>query len=166
MATSSEGAVRASLKAQADIQPPASLLHGLYEQYCQDQSNRLGLKRDFTFSQKRSVLSYITEQRDVILAHSSLPPITLTLTLESGMAQYYCRGPPPMGIRRWCSSCLTGAPILRPIARKATGCCCELLPKIARLLCSCCLTRAPISILATEMIRHRCCKLLQAGTRL
>ncbi|OWT43365.1 NB-ARC and ankyrin domain protein [Pochonia chlamydosporia 170] len=64
LATNSDAAVREFLQAQTDIQPPTSPLHAFYEQYYRNKNRRSDFRRDFTFSQQRSILSYLAEKAD------------------------------------------------------------------------------------------------------
>ncbi|RYP13683.1 hypothetical protein DL765_006765 [Monosporascus sp. GIB2] len=69
LATNSGEAVRALLKARAENEASTSPLHGLCEQYYYDGGKRTGLGRDFNFSRRRGILSYLAEHGDeVILA--------------------------------------------------------------------------------------------------
>jgi len=61
LATRSGEAVRTFLEVQAESQPPTSLLHSLRKQYCQVGYKCANFGRDFTFSQRRSVHSYMVE---------------------------------------------------------------------------------------------------------
>jgi hypothetical protein len=77
LATSSSEAVRALFNIQAQIQPSMSPLHDLCKQYCQDKEKWATLGRDFTFSRKRGILSYVAEYGDEIL---------LSFLIESGQS--------------------------------------------------------------------------------
>jgi ankyrin repeat protein len=77
LATSSSEAVRVLFNIQAQIQPSMSPLHDLGKRYCQDKEKWATLGRDFTFSRKRSILSYVAEYGDEIL---------LSFLIESGQS--------------------------------------------------------------------------------
>jgi Ankyrin repeats (3 copies)/Heterokaryon incompatibility protein (HET)/NACHT domain len=77
LATSSSEAVRVLFNIQAQIQPSTSPLHDLCKQYCQDKEKWATLGRDFTFSRKRDVFSYVAEYGDEIL---------LSFLIESGQS--------------------------------------------------------------------------------
>ena len=67
LATSSNEAVCMLLDIEAHMQPSTSPLHNLYKQFYQDRKKWMNLGRDFVFSPKRSVFSYVAEYRDDIL---------------------------------------------------------------------------------------------------
>ncbi len=68
LASKSDDAVRALLKARAAASPPDSPLHGLCEEYCQNTNRKAEFYRGFVFSRQRCILSYIAESGDEILA--------------------------------------------------------------------------------------------------
>ena len=61
LATGSKEAVRAFLEAHAVNQPPGSQLHKLCSQYYQDEGRQGNFGRDFKFSNRRTILSYLAE---------------------------------------------------------------------------------------------------------
>jgi hypothetical protein len=77
LATSSSEAVRVLFNIQAQIQPSTSPLYDLCKRYCQDKEKWATLGRDFTFSRKRGILSYVAEYGDEIL---------LSFLIESGQS--------------------------------------------------------------------------------
>ncbi len=64
MAMGNVDAVCSLLKIQAASKPLSSRLHDLHSQYAQGKNKPLGLSRDFKFTQKRGLLSYIAERGD------------------------------------------------------------------------------------------------------
>ncbi|GIK07769.1 hypothetical protein Aspvir_003437 [Aspergillus viridinutans] len=67
LATGSGKAVRTFLQAYAANTPPESRLRELCNKYCQDGSRNPSLGRDFRFSNRRTILSYITELGDEVI---------------------------------------------------------------------------------------------------
>jgi ankyrin repeat protein len=69
LANNSREAVMAFLKAQADILPQESPFHGLYQLYCQDRNSKASIGRDFVFSKKKEIFSYlVTHTPEIFLA--------------------------------------------------------------------------------------------------
>lgn len=64
VATNSRQAVYTLLKAQADAEPPTSLLHSLCEQYDQSENKRSGVGRIFQFSKNKTVLENLVAAGD------------------------------------------------------------------------------------------------------
>ncbi|KAI1445813.1 hypothetical protein F5Y02DRAFT_426408 [Annulohypoxylon stygium] len=62
LATGSGEAVRVFLQAQVEAAPPTSPLHGLYEQYCQDENKQFKLGRNFTFSRQKGILNHLCKE--------------------------------------------------------------------------------------------------------
>lgn len=77
LATNSSKAVRILFDIQAQLQPSMPLLYDLCKQYCQDKEKWATLGRDFIFSRKRDILSYVAEYSDEIL---------LSFLIESGQS--------------------------------------------------------------------------------
>ena len=67
LATNSAEAARTILEALAEIQPPTSPLHSLRKQYCQDGHKWAGFGRDFSFSRRRDIPSYLAEHGNEIV---------------------------------------------------------------------------------------------------
>ena len=67
LATGSDEAVQTFLEIKAEIHPPTSQLRSLCKQYCQNGNKRASFGREFTFSRKRAMLSYVAEHGDEIL---------------------------------------------------------------------------------------------------
>ncbi|KAF2809070.1 uncharacterized protein BDZ99DRAFT_445047 [Mytilinidion resinicola] len=67
LATGSEEAVITFLQAHILNQPPGTRLHNLYGQYLQDEGRQGKFKRDFKFSNRRTVPSYLAEHGDKVL---------------------------------------------------------------------------------------------------
>ncbi|KAI9784937.1 MAG: hypothetical protein M1839_001132 [Geoglossum umbratile] len=67
LATRSEEAVRTFIEAHIVNQSPGSWLHGLYNQHYQDNGGQHRFGRDFKFSKRRTVLSYLVELGDKII---------------------------------------------------------------------------------------------------
>lgn len=61
LATKSEEAVQIFLKAHAVNRSPQTQFHEPHNKCCQDVSRQVNLGREFKFSNRRSILSYITE---------------------------------------------------------------------------------------------------------
>lgn len=61
LATGSEKAAHAFLKAHAVKEPQRTKLNRLCDEYCQDRNRQVNLGRDFRFSSKRTVLSYMAK---------------------------------------------------------------------------------------------------------
>ena len=62
LATESNKAIESFVEVYLDIEPQRSLLHGLCKQYPRSMKKCVTISRTFTFSRKKSVLSYIIEQ--------------------------------------------------------------------------------------------------------
>ena len=67
LATGSEEAVRTFVEAHAVDQPPGSWLHKQCSQYCQDEGSQGKFGRDFKFSNRRTILSYLAELGDKVI---------------------------------------------------------------------------------------------------
>jgi ankyrin repeat protein len=67
LATKSSEAVCVLFDIQAQIQPAMSPIRDLCKQYCQEREKWATLGRDFIFSRKRGILSYVVEYGDEIL---------------------------------------------------------------------------------------------------
>ncbi|KAF5120440.1 Ankyrin repeat, PH and SEC7 domain containing protein secG [Metarhizium anisopliae] len=67
LATNSGEAVRTLLQAQAEIMPSTSPLHSLWEGYYRKENNRPDYGRDFTFLQRRGILSHLAEKGDQVI---------------------------------------------------------------------------------------------------
>ncbi|OCK73384.1 hypothetical protein K432DRAFT_340366, partial [Lepidopterella palustris CBS 459.81] len=77
LATGSEEAFRAFMEAHVVNQSPESRLYNLWRQYCQDEGSQRKFGRDFKFSQRRTVLSYLAELNYKVI---------LAFALETGKA--------------------------------------------------------------------------------
>ena len=75
LATGSEEAVQAFVEALAVNQSPTSQLHELYNQHCQNEGRQDKFGRDFKFSNRRTMLSYLAELGDEVI---------FALVLETG----------------------------------------------------------------------------------
>jgi hypothetical protein len=67
LATGSHEAVQTFLEVQAEILPQEPLLHHLCKQYSENGNKRANFGRNFTFSQQRSVFSYVAEHGDEVI---------------------------------------------------------------------------------------------------
>ncbi|KAI9778733.1 MAG: hypothetical protein M1839_007964, partial [Geoglossum umbratile] len=67
LATGSEEAVRTFVKAHAVDQSPGSWLHERCSQYCQDEGSQGKFGRDFKFSKRRTLLSYLVGLGDEVI---------------------------------------------------------------------------------------------------
>ena len=67
IATKSHEAVQTFLDDQAECQPPESPLRDLCKQYFAEGNKRIELGRDFKFSRRRNMLSYVAEKGDEII---------------------------------------------------------------------------------------------------
>ncbi|KAI9775928.1 MAG: hypothetical protein M1839_000717 [Geoglossum umbratile] len=67
LATKGEEAVRAFIEAHIAKQSPGSWLRELYNQRCQNNGSQCRFGRDFKFSKRRTVLSYLAELGDEII---------------------------------------------------------------------------------------------------
>ncbi|KAH0536252.1 hypothetical protein FGG08_006859 [Glutinoglossum americanum] len=67
LATGSKEVVRAFVEARILDRSPGSWLHGLYNQHYQDNGSQHRFGRDFIFSKRRTVLSYLAELGDEII---------------------------------------------------------------------------------------------------
>ncbi|UKZ74671.1 hypothetical protein TrVFT333_002341 [Trichoderma virens FT-333] len=72
LATNSGEAIRTFLKAQVEISPAMSPLRSMFEQYCQDGNKQTGFGRNFHFSWRRGILSYLAEQGEEVITHAFL----------------------------------------------------------------------------------------------
>jgi ankyrin repeat protein len=86
LATRSEEAVRTFLEAQLVNQSPGSSLSGLYNQHCQDNSSQHQFGRNFKYSKKRTMLSYLAELGNEIMFAAALKSgqVKVNLTDSSG----------------------------------------------------------------------------------
>lgn len=67
LATGSGKAVRTFMQAYAANMPPESRLRALCDKYCQNGSRNPSLRRDFRFSDRRTILSCIAELGDEVI---------------------------------------------------------------------------------------------------
>ena len=67
LATGSDEAIRTLLEVLVESQPLMSPLHGLWKQYCRSEYKWGHFGRDFTFSRKRSIDSYLEGRGDEIV---------------------------------------------------------------------------------------------------
>ncbi len=67
LATGSDEAVRMLLEVQADFQPTTSPFRELCEQYCRHGNERINLARNFAFSQRKGLLTYLVATGDDML---------------------------------------------------------------------------------------------------
>ncbi|EHK23069.1 uncharacterized protein TRIVIDRAFT_151071 [Trichoderma virens Gv29-8] len=72
LATNSGEATRAFLKALVEISPAMSPLRSMFEQYCQDGNKQTDFGRNFHFSRRRGILSYLAEQGEEVITHAFL----------------------------------------------------------------------------------------------
>ncbi|KAL6895735.1 hypothetical protein HDV57DRAFT_506980 [Trichoderma longibrachiatum] len=68
LATGSREAVWALLRKETEMMHSDSPLHNLRESYCQDRKRRTKLGRDFVFSRRKGMLSYLVEEDETLLA--------------------------------------------------------------------------------------------------
>ncbi|PVH71069.1 hypothetical protein DL98DRAFT_597280 [Cadophora sp. DSE1049] len=69
LATRSDDAIRTFLEIQVEGQPLSSSLHSLWKQYCHLEYKWASFGRDFIFSQRRTISSYLAEHgNEVVLA--------------------------------------------------------------------------------------------------
>ncbi|KAK2608997.1 hypothetical protein QQS21_002477 [Conoideocrella luteorostrata] len=88
LATNSEIAVRAFLKAQTEIHPLTSPLHGLCEQYYRHENNQAKYKRDFTFLRQQGILSHLLEKgEEAIFSAFVLSSDTVDVSLKDRNGQ-------------------------------------------------------------------------------
>ncbi|KAH0556849.1 hypothetical protein GP486_005359, partial [Trichoglossum hirsutum] len=67
LATRSEEAVRTFVEAHTVNRSPRYWLHGFHNQHCQDNNSQHWFGRDFKFSKRRTVLSYLAELGDEVM---------------------------------------------------------------------------------------------------
>lgn len=85
IATNSHKAVYALLKAQADTEPPTSVLRTLCEQYAQNKNKRIFTMREFKFSKNRSLLSnFFHTGEDLVVLFLLVSPPTLNTNIARG----------------------------------------------------------------------------------
>ncbi|KAK2593104.1 hypothetical protein QQS21_009194 [Conoideocrella luteorostrata] len=67
LATNSGEATRALVKARVKIDPVMSPIRSLSEQYYMDVNRQINFRRDFTFSQRRGILSHLAEHGEEVI---------------------------------------------------------------------------------------------------
>ncbi|PTB65483.1 hypothetical protein BBK36DRAFT_1122447 [Trichoderma citrinoviride] len=83
LATGSREAVWALLRKEAEMMPSDSPLHNLCEGYCQDRNKPTRLGRNFVFSRRKGVISYLAEEEEETLLASYLLTSALLLDKDS-----------------------------------------------------------------------------------